>query len=260
MSEVETRGNFRLLINPYLNIGTGAFGYNLVNQEIRHVPPHPEDVGASTEPIDTTPGGFFNLDFQLGVVLDFWQRVFVKYKFSVPGASMRGAMEDLKEGSYGGGGCSHDPYGNVIEESCQSGGYPPEHRQKYESGEDAYTFVRLGGHESSSHFLTVGFYPYHVENDSDGDGDYTEGNLSLEGGIAIDKFTVVRGWDRYASVEIKDEKDLTAFGLTGGIHMLMISNIGKFNIGTELGASLTFFFNAGFACSLDLSVPIGFDF
>jgi hypothetical protein len=259
MSEIEPRRNFRLLVSPYLNVGTGAFGYNLIDEGIRHVPPHPEDAGASTEPIDTSSGGFVNIAFQLGVILDFWQRVFVKYKFSVPGANVRFPMEDVEEGPYA--PSCYNSYGEYgLREVCTGGGYPPEHRQRYESGENAYTFLSMGGHESQSHFLTVGFYPYHVENRKEGDPDYAEGNLSLEAGIAIDKFTVVRGWDRYASVEILDEKEFTAVGITGGISYLMVSNIGKFNLGSELGASLTFFFNAGFACSLNIAVPIGFDF
>jgi len=259
MSEIEQQRNFRLLVSPYLNFGAGAFGFNLIDEDIRHVPPHPEDAGATTAPVETTPGGFTNLDFQLGVTMDFWQHVFLKYKFTVPGVSMRFPTEDLKEGPYG-SSCAYDLGGNVIQESCGGGGYPPEHRQKYESGENAYTFVSLGGYESQSHFLTVGFYPYHDETREEGDPDYVEGNLSLEVGLAIDKFTVIRGWDRYAAVEILDEKEFTAVGITGGIHLLVISNIGKFNIGSEFGASLTFFFNAGFACSLDLAIPIGFDF
>jgi len=243
-----------ITVSLSIDLGGQAFDYSSLSRNVRHVPPHQEDHGAVTNPIDGNGSiGDFSFEGRVGAMVDFWQYAYLNYQFS--SGNVNSWESDLKEG----------PYGHY-------GSYPPHLRQQYASGENAYTFIST--QQQRTHYLTLGFYPYYSRNMKTNLNIFTKDNenrrscsrfssaLMLEAGLAIRRYEVVRGWDRYASVEIKDTVEDTHVGGVLSLGFQQTRYTGKY-FSYGLLARLTgvsFFDNGNFAITLDLGLPFGIHF
>lgn len=135
----------------------------------RQVPPHPDDVakGAATSPISIKEKNqflFYPLGLNLGFSLLPWLRL--KNTFSA-------AIQRYKFGDYQ---------------------YPPENRQRYSSGDNAYTFMDIGNIFSDSLVIEPKLEWSFLKNV----------DFWLGGSVtAIERFY---GWDRYGSTELLSSK------------------------------------------------------
>jgi len=233
-----TDTGFRLLFSFGAGLGGGVFDYEGADEELLTVPPHPEDVSATTSPITHNTIESF-IQFQLfgDMLLDFWQLVYFRYRYqfglqSTPDAELRHNTSEYLSGGYRN---------------------PPTHRQRYDSGENAYTFIALD-RNSSNHQVTIGFYPYRRATSSG------LRELGLEIGWAMEMYSISRGWDRHGQIEIFDRQDLNMMGIVLELHYRELNYYlnDLFGIGFELAMRLFTVGMSGINASLMISMPFGF--
>jgi hypothetical protein len=222
VSHGRTRG-FRTNVTFALSTGGEVFDYDSLPDSIRHVPPHPDDVGSQTEPIDAGSGGYFDLGLKVGLLVDFWQYVFLRYQM----------------------GFVYERSDNEVGSS--SYGYPPLHRQQYASGENAFTFISLtrGPMSLRTHNLSLGTYLFrnrtiafdrnfsHQQEMPAWERRDHEFSITLEGGFSTHQFSIIRGWDRYAHTEEMDVQEINIWGFNWAISFSFTSP-GQFYPGISL--------------------------
>ncbi|MFA4843744.1 MAG: hypothetical protein WC632_02185 [Candidatus Margulisiibacteriota bacterium] len=248
---------FRLSLAPVIGLGFQHFNYASLGSTL-HVPPHQDDKGAVTNPIEVGSKNNGMLKFGFELTLDFWQIVFLNYQLALAEDNLGDYEEDVKAGPY-----------NYY------GGYPPKNRQRYASGENAYTFISTTSNKNTTkaHYLTLGFYPFsnsliklkrpNFSPDLGGWRDESgDSHLSIDAGIAIKQVHVVRGWDRYAAVEIMEDKNVTIFGGTVGLHYQGYSRQGSgpIQLGGKLGIRGAYYPGGSFNVVAELGFPFGLTF
>lgn len=246
---------FRISVAPvFCFIGFQHFNYASLG-ETRHVPPHPDDQGTVTKPITPKGKNSALVKFGFELTLDFWQKVFLNYQFApLENEPVPSSIEKVKPGSY-----------NYY------GGYPPINRQRYASGENAYTFIIAPFDRSNkAHYITLGFYAP-LSGSIKFDPSYTskawkasseDSHLSIDAGLAVKQFHVIRGWDRYAAVEIMDNKNVTVLGGTIGLHYSQgFNNLsGSTQLGLKFGLRGSYFPGGSFSVIAESMIPIGLAF
>lgn len=228
------RRGLRLLFAPFtISLGLGGIFYNSLSDEFRNVPPHPDDIGAATAPIETIDGNYFKGNVGFDFIVDFWQYLYLRYRLSSSGGSEYvgweyKSWENLEEGGYQ---------------------YPPAHRQRYSSGENAFTFIGSSWGGSPSHLLTLGI-PLARS---------TSGSFNIEAGFTVRGDALVRGWDRYAKIEFLNTEDLWEgiFGMNFRLSPVSCMNT-CFTGGNEVGLNFNFS-QATFGVSLSFALMFGLE-
>ena len=177
------------------------------------------------------------MDFSLSATIDFWQYAFVKYRFSIGVPIMGKGQEQIEEGSY-------------------VGKNPPYFRQEYSSGENAFTFVSFPGNYEITQDFLIGTFPFFKEWDSG-----SRNLWFIEAGVSNKQIPIIKGWDRYATVEIK-EKELVslwgpAFGFGVRVPAKRISN--SFKIDLEATIRASYYPDGTSSFRIGLGIPLVID-
>ena len=251
---------FRFNATPLVfNLGGGVFNYNSLNQSERYVPPHPDDTNAKTEAINPPDESFFAFQMGFDVNVDFWQYLSLRYKAAWVNTGTYG--HEIRPGDYG---CRPVPGDGEV---CYGGG-PAPNRQKYASGQDAYTFLATNADKKSifpaKQSLTIGFSPFfkllNPNGIQPGESDH---DIKIEAGAVMANFTVARGWDRYASIQIMDNKNITLVGGTWSLryqvmHEFTSEKTVNFNLGFSIGLTGEHYPGGTSIYTLEATVPFGF--
>lgn len=237
---------FRIIITPEISMGFTNFSYTDLGPTFA-VPPHPDDPNGKTEPINMENFPAYShrdhetinfIDFSLSATIDFWQYAFVKYRLSIGVPPMGKGEEQLEEGSY-------------------VGERPPHFRQRYSSGENAFTFVSFpGDYEITQDFL-IGTFPFFKEWDSG-----SRNLWFIEAGISNKQIPLIKGWDRYAAVEIKERGFASIWGPAFGFGLIVpldtrISN--SFKIDLQAAVRASYYPDGSFSFQLGFGVPLVID-
>jgi hypothetical protein len=233
---------FRILLNPnLLRLSLSLVDARIISDEERFVPPHEDDLdnnaGARTRPIE------------LGSV-DFWMAY---------APSLQLTLDFFQYATLG---CQYSLYFDLLQ-----------HTQKYDSPEDAYTFVGAGG--GTAYSFTLGIYAYRelrkrfdlresfldiqgIKINETGDG--WERAILVEAGVVMHKRQWVRGWDRFSALEEMDEKPHYFRGFTGGVSAQLMSGNdcagACFGGGYKAGISVDYYHPKMFSVNINL---IGFN-
>jgi hypothetical protein len=237
----ERQRSLELVPSINLNFGSDYFYFNWLPEDIRYVPPHPNDTAAHTDPIETDAGNTTEVELGLGIKIDFWQYVFLKYQWGLTYMDPHMAWSG-HEGNY-------------------TGNWPPDHRQRYASGENALTFISLSNDDrvsAQSHYITVGFTPFSGVERPDSRRPL-EFACTLEAGVALKKYFLVRGWDRYASAEIMDTVDVNLWGVVIALNLPLVWRLtDSFGMGFEAGMRMAIFPEGSFYFGGNMSVLFSF--
>jgi hypothetical protein len=255
MSELGVQRHLRLNLGLFkLNGGYESFSYGSAGKAT-DVPPHPEDKGAETRPVD--PGSKNTFEFTVGadVTVDLYQWFYLKYQIQWDATTER---ENINHDDYG---CK--PHSSYIgpEQSCTGKEVP--NTKPYASGGNNETFVYANeGAPSVMHSLSVGYYPILVQ--SDLVSGYRERSLALEAGLATKNYSLTRGWVRDGIVEVKDEKAIDLLGATWGIYYqnLTIKEDGGKTMqgGIRFGIKGSHFLGNSHIFTAEIAVPVGIGF
>ena len=181
-------------LSPYIFIDNPFSG---LSSKERYVPPHPDDIAqkkSSTKPIEITKDysiDRFPVGFYVSAGIFFTRLLGIKNTLSIFPVYINGLNDydggnPLKEGEYQ---------------------FPPINRQKYSSGEDAFTFISVGNLLVND--LSLVFSPQ-----------IGRVWINLEIGYNLTGIEYLYGWDRYAKIEFSSSEYHAHHGLHLGIHLI----------------------------------------
>ena len=181
-------------LSPYIFVNNPFSG---LSSKERYVPPHPDDIAqkkSSTKPIEITKDysiARLPLGFYVSAGIFFTRLLGIKNTLSFFPRVENGI------GDYNGG--------NPLKEGEYH--FPPINRQKYSSGEDAFTFISVRNVLVND--LSLVFSPQI--------GDVW---INLEIGYNLTGIEYQYGWDRYAKIEFGSSEYHAHHGLHLGIHLI----------------------------------------
>jgi hypothetical protein len=215
-----------------LSGGASWFNFRELGEGTLTVPPHAEDRGSATVPVNDTWVPALESGMTVDLMVDFWQYVYLRYRFGMVFKS-DGVGDDNLDPRY----------------------------QPYSFGENNSTFVQMQNIDDdiSYHYLALGTdlvsHTYGVKGSGVASGRVS---WSLELGAERQSYELVRGWMRNGQAEELDRTRFNMWGVALGTELRVISNTDVGFWGISFGINGAYFPDYGYNLVGTFGIPMGF--
>jgi hypothetical protein len=187
-----------LTLNPF-SFGVSPGRYRGFPDDMRYTPPHPDDPGAETAPVNFRgDDNWYTASAQLS--LDVFQDFTLNYEYLYYLGAKKNEQNNPKDYA----GCYH-PNDPSFPFQCGLG--------------PNATFIAI--ERKDSHFVTVGLFPFVSEKSGQG----LQFSLPVEAGLAVTRQKYTSGWDRLGGEpQVHQSRSETKVGLTAALHLRFLGS------------------------------------